>query len=248
RPKLSSAKGLASKTEGGAPPPREIKRAAKTFHLQKTEDARKMERAFVSQRTSARGGTGPMPSRGGEACRLSAACWMACLSDVPVAFGVPVAVFAVASAAAGRVFVRAAGAAAVVSVQLAAFCCLPHSSAEPSVAPGSASARCSGAPGPASSGVVPVAADASDRAAGSQSGSGCRRWAWRLADGRYTTYFGHCLQVDYRVDYPAQVGRRCCEPEACSNCFAHWTAIVPRCWDLAAYSNYSERSSVAAPH
>src|SRR5437016_13560933 len=143
-----------------------------------------------------------MPSRGGEAGRPLAACWTAWLSGAPAASGVPVPAFAAASAVAARVFVRAAGVAAVVSARLAAFCCLPHSSAEPSVAPGPASARFSGVPRLASGGVAPVVADAADRSAGSQWSWGYRRWAWPLADGHYTTCFGHCLRANYPVDYP----------------------------------------------
>src|SRR5258708_8192462 len=125
----------------------------------------------------------------------SAACWTAFLS------GVPAAVFAGAAAAAARVSARVAGAAAVVFARLAAFCCLPHSSAESSVAPGSASARPSGAPDPASGGAVPVAADASDRAAGLQEDSGSRRWAERSSHDRYRTFQGgRCATVGSPVD------------------------------------------------
>src|SRR5260370_14713528 len=76
------------------------------------------------------------------------------------------AVFAVISAAPGRVFARAAGVVAAVSVRLAVFESLQRSSAESSVAPEPASARLSGAPDPASGGAAPVAAAVSERPAG----------------------------------------------------------------------------------
>src|SRR5260370_42100549 len=106
-------------------------------------------------------------SRGAEACRPSPACRRPSLSPAP-AFAVPAAVFGAAAVAPAHVFARAAGAAAVVSGPLAAFWRPRHFSAEPCVAPGPASARRSGAPDPASGGVVPAAACASALAGVSQ--------------------------------------------------------------------------------